>query len=372
MPPEAGAIILFTSGTTGFPKGALISHRALAHSVTVATLIGTMQDLRYEEESGEALPPHQRAMTTPAVILSPMFHLSGIMPSLRALSLGTTIHIMGKWNADIAFDMIENVGMTRLSFVPAMLFDMFRSPRANSQLLGQVRYMVNGAAPLNLQLVEEIRKRMPNCQLANGYGQTEGTAQTTNISGAVYLEHPASCGWPVPTVQLQLRREDGSEAAIGEHGELWVSSPMLMTEYVGDAKATAEALHDGWLDSGDIATVNELGIYTIVDRKKNMVISGGENIYCAEIERVAMAMPGVREAIAYGLPDSRLGERLAVRVVLDAGAVASGDEVKAFCKAHLALYKVPREVDVTHLPLPRTASGKVDRGKFLKAVRGGA
>ena len=370
MPSEAGAIILFTSGTTGFPKGALISHGALAHSVTVATLIGTMQDIRYEEESGEALPPNQRAMTTPAVILSPMFHLSGIMPSLRALSLGTTIHIMGKWNTDIAFDMIENVGMTRLSFVPAMLFDMFRSPRASSQLLGKVRYMVNGAAPLNLQLVEEIKKRMPNCQLANGYGQTEATAQTTNISGAVYLDHPASCGWPVPTVQLQLRREDGSEAAIGEPGELWVSSPMLMNEYVGDAGATAETLKDGWLDSGDIATVNELGIYTIVDRKKNMVISGGENIYCAEIERVVMAMPGVREAIAYGMPDSRLGERLAVRVVLDAGSAASEDAVKAFCKAHLALYKVPREVEITHLALPRTASGKVDRGKFLKAVRG--
>ena len=370
MPPEAGAIILFTSGTTGFPKGALISHGALTHSVTIATLIGTMQDIRYEEESGEALPEHQRAMATPAVILSPMFHLSGIMPSLRALSLGTTIHIMGKWNAEVAFDMIENVGMTRLSFVPAMLFDMFRNPRATPELLAKVRYMVNGAAPLNLQLVEEIRKRMPGCQLANGYGQTEGTAQTTNISGAIYLEHPASCGWPVPTVNLQLRREDGTQADIGEPGELWLSSPMLMNEYVGDAKATAEALKDGWLDTGDIATVNELGIYSIVDRKKNMVISGGENIYCAEVERVLMAMPGVREAIAYGVPDTRLGERVAARVVLDAGENCSEDAVKAYCKEHLAIYKVPREVDITHVPLPRTASGKIDRGKFLKAVRG--
>ncbi|MBU6267447.1 MAG: AMP-binding protein [Sphingomonadales bacterium] len=370
MAPGDGAIILYTSGTTGFPKGALLSHGALTHSVAVATLIGTLQDMRYEEESGETLPAHQRAMATPAVILGPMFHLSGIMPILRALSVGTTIHIMGKWNAEIAFDMIEHVGMTRLSFVPAMLFDMFRSPRATSALLGQVRYMVNGAAPLNLSLVEEIRKRMPNCQLANGYGQTEATAQTTNISGAIYLDHPASCGWPVPTVELQLRRADGSQAEIGEHGELWVRSPMLMNEYVGDPEATAEALQDGWLDSGDIATVNERGIYSIVDRKKNMVISGGENIYCAEVERVLMAMPGVREAIAYGMPDSRLGERMAARVVLDEGAHSDGDAVKAFCKLHLAIYKVPREVDVTHLSLPRTASGKVDRGKFLKAVRG--
>lgn len=372
MAPADGAIILYTSGTTGFPKGALLSHGALAHSVTVATLMGALQDIRYEEESGETLPPAQRSMATPAVILGPMFHLSGIMPILRALRVGTTIHIMGKWNAEIAFDMIEHVGMTRLSFVPAMLFDMFRNPRATPELLARVRYMVNGAAPLNLQLVEEIRQRMPNCQLANGYGQTEATAQTTNISGAIYLEHPASCGWPVPTVELQLRRADGSQADIGEPGELWVRSPMLMNEYVGDLEATAEALRDGWLDSGDIATVNALGIYAIVDRKKNMVISGGENIYCAEVERVLTSMPGVREAIAYGMPDARLGERLAARVVLEEGAAADPEAVKAFCKLHLALYKVPREVDVTHLALPRTASGKIDRGKFLKAVRGEA
>jgi acyl-CoA synthetase (AMP-forming)/AMP-acid ligase II len=294
-----------------------------------------------------------------------MFHLSGIMPILRALSLGTTIHIMGKWNTDVAFDMIEHVGMTRLSFVPAMLFDMFKSPRATPELLANVRYMVNGAAPLNLELVEQIKARMPHCQLANGYGQTEATAWTCGISGDVYLDHPAACGWAAPTVRIELRRDDGSLAGPGEPGELWVSSPMLMNGYVGDPKATAEALQDGWLASGDIATVDENGIYTIVDRKKNMVISGGENIYCAEVERVLATMPGVREAIAYGLPDARLGEILAATVV------GEGDEeaVKAHCRKHLAIYKVPRWVAFRDEALPRTASGKVDRGKFLKSLR---
>jgi len=355
MDPGDGAIILFTSGTTGFPKGALLSHGALAHSVSVACFMGTLQDIRYEEENGEALPAHQLSMSTPAVILGPMFHLSGIMPILRAISVGTTIHIMGKWNADVAFDMIETVGMTRLSFVPAMIFDMFRNPRATPQLLGNVRYMVNGAAPLNLELVEQIRARMPHCQLSNG--------------GNVYLEHPAACGWAAPTVKVQLRRDDGSLAGIDEPGELWVSSPMLMTEYVGDPDATAETLQDGWLASGDIATVNARGIYSIVDRKKNMVISGGENIYCAEVERVVQAMPGVREVIAYGLPDARLGERLAVTVVAEPGADVTDEGVKAHCRAHLAIYKVPRDVILTGDLLPRTASGKVDRGKFLKALR---
>jgi long-chain acyl-CoA synthetase len=367
LPASDGAIILFTSGTTGFPKGALLSHGALAHSVSVACFMGTLQDIRYEAESGETLSPHQRAMSTPAVILGPMFHLSGIMPILRAISVGTAIHIMGKWNADVAFDMIETVGMTRLSFVPAMLFDMFRSPRATAELLGNVRYMVNGAAPLNLALVDQIKARMPNCQLANGYGQTEATAWTCGISGDIYLKHPAACGWPAPTVKIQLRRDDGSIAGPGEPGELWVSSPMLMNEYVGDPAATAETLRDGWLASGDIATVDANGIYSIVDRKKNMVISGGENIYCAEVERVIGDHPAVREVIAYGLPDERLGERLAVTAVLEAGADTSADEVKAHAREHLAIYKVPREVFLIRDALPRTASGKIDRGKFLKA-----
>ena len=367
--PDEGGVVLFTSGTTGFPKGALLSHGALAHSVSVATFMGTLYDARYEEESGEALPDHQRAMATPAVILGPMFHLGGIMPSLRAISLGTTIHIMGKWNADIAFDMIERVGMTRLNFVPAMLFDMFAHPRATPELLGQVRYMANGSAPLDMALVDQIKARMPHCQLSNGYGQTEGTAWTCGISGDIYLEHPAACGWAAPSVKVQLRRDDGSEADVGEPGELFVSSAMMMNGYVGNPEATAEALHDGWLASGDIATVDETGIFTIVDRKKSMVISGGENIYCAEVERVLATMPGVREAIAHGRPDARLGEVLIATLVTQPGAELSEDAVKAYCRERLAIYKVPRAVALRKEPLPRTATGKVDRGNFLRRLR---
>jgi acyl-CoA synthetase (AMP-forming)/AMP-acid ligase II len=219
-----------------------------------------------------------------------------------------------------------------------------------------------------MKLVDEIRARMPNCQLSNGYGQTEATAWTCGISGDVYLEHPAACGWAAPTARVQLRRDDGSEPDLGEPGELFVSSAMVMNEYINDPEATAEVLRDGWLASGDVATVDAQGIYTIVDRKKNMVISGGENIYCAEVERVCAGVPGVRECIAYGVPDPRLGERMAVTLVSETGI--DPDVVKAHCKQHLAIYKVPREVHFRTEPLPRNATGKVDRGSFLKGVRG--
>ena len=339
LDPESPGIVLFTSGTTGFPKAALISQRALAHSVAVACFMGLVQDARYEEETGMVLPVERRSMATPAVILGPMFHLSGIMPIIRAISLGTTIHIMSKWNVDIAFDTVENVGMSRLSFVPAMLWDMLRSPRATPEALGKVAYMANGAAALNPTLLAEIRKRMPNCLLSNTYGQTETTAWTCSISGKAYLDHPASCGWAAPGVQAVVRREDGTTADIGESGELWVRSPGLMTEYIGDPKSTAEALQDGWLATGDVAIVDAQGIFTIVDRKKNMVISGGENIYCAEVERVLADHPAVRDCIAYGLPDERLGERLLAWVVVSADAGVSEDDIKAHCRAHLAIHE---------------------------------
>jgi acyl-CoA synthetase (AMP-forming)/AMP-acid ligase II len=331
--------------------------------------MGRLQDLRYEEETGEVLPADRRSMTTPVVLLGPMFHLSGIVPVIRAISVGTTIHIMGKWNADVAFDMIERVGMTRLSFVPAMLWDMLRSPRATPETLGEVRYMMNGAAPLDPPLVAEIGKRMPHCLIATTYGQTEVTSFTTSNSGKTYIAHPDTVGWACPTVDVVVRRDDGSEADIGEPGEIWVSSALLMNEYVNNPEATAETLQDGWLASGDVGRFDANGLLTIIDRKKNMVISGGENIYCAEVERVLAAHPSVHEAFAYGMPDARLGERVVAACIVEPLFAPSEDEIKQHCKQHLAIYKVPREVWFRSEPLPRTASGKVDRGTFLRLAK---
>ena len=370
MPQEHGGVILFTSGTTGFPKGALLSQGAVCQSISLACFMGRLQDIRYEEESGRILPPNERCMATPAVILGPMFHLGGIMPTMRAIYLGTTIVLPGKWNPDVALDLIDTIGMTRLSFVPAMVFDMFKSPRATPELLSRISNMANGAAPLDLQIVRQIKERIPNTLISNTYGQTEGAAWTCAISGDIYLEHPTSCGWPVPTVDVQLRRDDGSEADIGEPGELWMRSAGVMQGYWNNLEATAETVVDGWLATGDIATVDANGIYTIVDRKKSMVISGGENIYCAEVERVVAGHPDVREAFAYGLPDSRLGEIVAALCVVDEGADVNVDAIKAHAKAHLAIYKVPRVVEFRHEALPRTGSGKVDRGLLLKQIKG--
>ncbi|HEX8055704.1 MAG TPA: AMP-binding protein [Novosphingobium sp.] len=368
--PAHGAVILFTSGTTGRPKGALLSQGALAHAAALSEVMGTMQDLLYEEETGIAVPPDRASMAGPAMVLTPMFHLTGMLPVVRGMSLGATIHIMAKWNVDIAFDMIEHSGLSRIAFVPTMLWDMLQSPRATPENLAAIRSLAYGGGPLNSELVAEIRRRMPKSLITNTYGQSENTGWACSLSGEAYLSHPQSCGWACPTVDVSVRREDGSEADIGEAGELWVRSAAVMSEYVGDPAATAATLIDGWCATGDIGKVDEAGLFSILDRKKDMVISGGENIYCAEVERVLFDHPAVREAIAYGLPDPRLGERVAATVVIEAETTEAA--LKAYCGERMAIYKVPREIVLTRESLPRTATGKIDRANFVKAARAAA
>jgi acyl-CoA synthetase (AMP-forming)/AMP-acid ligase II len=369
MRPDEGAIVLFTSGTTGFPKGALLSHGAVSHAAMLSGFMGALQDLRYTEETGRPILPHRRSMSSPAVILGPLFHLGGLNPVIRAMTFGATVFIMGKWNADVALDMIEQHGVSRLAFVPAMLGDILRSPRRGPANIGSLHFLVNSAAALNPAVVAEARAQLPDSLFVNTYGQTENTGWVTQISGRAYIENPAACGWTIPTVSVRVRRDDGSEAAPGEPGELWVRSACVMTGYYGDAHANAAALEDGWQATGDIGAFDEKGLLSILDRKTNMVISGGENIYCAEVERVLAEYKGVREVIAYGEPDERLGERLAVTVVTDAGATFGEEDLKAYCKSRLAIYKTPRVVRLTQELLPRNATGKFDKRKVVEKYR---
>jgi acyl-CoA synthetase (AMP-forming)/AMP-acid ligase II len=373
MHPEDGAVVLFTSGTTGFPKGALLSHGAVSHGSMLSGFMGTLQDLRFEAERGRPIPPGRGSMTSPAVILGPMFHLGGITPTIRAMSFGATIFIMGKWNVDVAFDMMETEGLSRLAFVPTMLWDMLRSPRSGPQNIGSLLYLSNGSASLNPTLVAEIRERMPDCLLSNTYGQTENAGWVAAISGQAYFENPASCGYVVPTVNARVRRDDGSDAAPGEAGEVWVRGANVMTGYYGDAAANAASLDaEGWQATGDIGVFDARGLLSIIDRKSSMVISGGENIYCAEVERVLSDHAGVREVIAYGLPDPRLGEKLVATVVTEPGASFDEEALKAYVKGRLAIYKVPRAIQLTTEPLPRTATGKYDRGAYIRRAKSGA
>jgi acyl-CoA synthetase (AMP-forming)/AMP-acid ligase II len=201
--------------------------------------------------------------------------------------------------------------------------------------------------------------------MLNTYGQTETMERVATFGGREFEANLGAVGRVMPTMRLRILRDDGSDADPGEAGEIAVFSPTVMSGYYNDPQASADTIRDGWVLSGDVGCFDDKGLLHIVDRKKNMVISGGENIYCAEVERVLAEHHAVAEAIAFGEPDQRLGDRLVAVAVLRQGEEASADELMAHCKARLAIYKVPRAIGFTRNPLPRNATGKVAKGDFL-------
>lgn len=367
--PQAPALIMFSSGTTGFPKAILHSQGGMAHAIALGFLINDSLDALYEREHGQALPHNLRINSSIQVQSTPMFHLTGLLPYMRAIISGNPTVLLSKWNTDALYDVLERETVSRLGLVPTMIFDMLASPRAQSGALANLRFLANGSAALDPGVAARIKAELPDCLLFNTYGQTECMERATCFGGQEYGAHLDGSGRVVPSYQVRLVRDDGSDVEPGEAGEVLMRAPCIMTGYYGNDDASAETLRDGWLHTGDIGRFDADGILALVDRKKNMVICGGENIYCAEVERVLCDLPGAIEAIAYGEPDPRLGERLVSLVVLRPGAPGDEEAAKAHAKAHLAIYKVPRTIGFTHTPLPRTATGKVARAQFLDSVR---
>jgi acyl-CoA synthetase (AMP-forming)/AMP-acid ligase II len=367
--PEDPSLMMFSSGTTGHPKAIVHSQGGMAHSLTLGCLTNEAFDHLYEAEFGEPLPENLRNSTSTLVLSSPMFHVAGLLPYMRAIMNGQATILVTKWNAETVFDILERETISRLGLVPTMIVDMLNSPRARSGLLDNIRFLANGTAALSPTIAATIREALPKCLMLNTYGQTETMERVSTFGGREFEENLAAVGRVMPTTELRIVRDDGSDVEPGEPGEICARSAGTMLGYYKDAKSTADAIRDGWLRTGDIGRFDERSLLYIIDRKKNMVISGGENIYCAEVERVLGEHPAAIEAFAYGEPDPRLGERLVAVVVLKPGAQVSEDEMKAYAKARLAIYKVPRGVTFTETPLPRNATGKVARGVFLDSLK---
>jgi acyl-CoA synthetase (AMP-forming)/AMP-acid ligase II len=365
---EAAALIMFSSGTTGFPKAILHSQGGMAHALSLGLLLNESLDALYEHEFG-ALPAELRMSNSANVQSSPLFHLTGLLPYLRALVCGRPTVLLARWNPDALFDVLEQETVSRLGLVPTMIFDMLQSPRAEGEALGRLRFLANGSAALDPTVARRLQQQLPRCLVFNTYGQTEVMERATCFGGREYNAHPDGSGRIVPSYELRIVGDDGNDVGPGKTGQILVRAPCTMMGYYGDPVATEETLRDGWLATGDIAKIDANGIVFLVDRKKSMVISGGENIYCAEVERVLVEHPAVVEAIAFGEADARLGERLVAVLVLRSGTHADEVAIKAYARDRLAAYKVPRDVHFTSDPLPRTVTGKVARGNFLAAFR---
>lgn len=372
--PDAIAAILFTSGTTGRAKGAMLSHRALITGIVNGQMSGAIAMRRLVERHGPAVLQGMGDTQQSGILVFPLFHISGLGAGLLApmLSGGKAV-IMRRWDPDEALRIIGAERITALSGVPTMLWDILHRGQRQGADLSSLGSVATGGQALPINLFNEIRGAFPRVMVGGGWGMTETCGAVSLALGGDYLCKPESAGFLLPTWQAKVCDEQGRDLPPGACGELLVSGAAMMTGYFGSDAETGETLSDGWLRTGDLGFIDSDGYVHIADRKKDMVISGGENIYCAEVERVISALPQVIEVASFGLPDERLGERLAAAVVLADGADADPMPIRAHVGAILGAYKIPADIFFDRNPLPRNATGKIDkkriRERHLHAMR---
>ena len=348
--------ILFTSGTTGFPKGAVSTHRG-----ELSALANWGFDAALRIATGSLEEPEEDPEFQPSILMPlPLFHIGGSHASLLAsFGVGRKVVMMYKWDPEQALDLIERERITPFLGVPTMTWELLQSPSLSKRDIRSLSAVAGGGAPNAGGMVERLQERMPDQHWRFGWGMTETNSGGMSNTDEGLIDRPDSCGKPTPIIELKSIDRDGNELPPGEPGELVVKSVTNIRCYWRQPEATAETIRDGWLRTGDIAEIDEEGYVYIRDREKDMVLRGGENIYCAEIERVVYLHPAVFEAAAFGVPDPRLGEELAVVVMPRPGADLDPAAVRTHVARHLARFKVPRYVWLQDEQLPRNSTGKI-------------
>ena len=353
------ATILYTSGTTGRPKGAVSTNGAIVSSVMAFGSRAAVDAMRAASESAEPPePPGKLAF----ILIVPLFHVTGCIPVLMSCIVSQSkLVMMYRWNAEKALELIERERVTHFIGVPTQSWDLVNSPRFAEFDTSSLRGVGGGGAPAPPALVERVAGSVKSGGPTLGYGMTETNAFGPNNSGVDYITHPTSTGRIVPIMRLEIRDEDGHAVPTGQRGEIWFNGPMLIRGYWNKPEATAQTIVDGWLRSGDVGRVDEEGYFYIEDRLKDMILRGGENVYCAEVEAAIYEHPAVHEAAVFGVPDERLGEEVGVAIHLDDGATLTDDELRAFLSTRIAAFMIPSRVWIMDDPLPRNPAGK-----FLK------
>jgi acyl-CoA synthetase (AMP-forming)/AMP-acid ligase II len=351
--PDDPAGIFYTSGTTGSPKGALGTHRNLVTNI----LSGGFSSARSFLRRGETPPPPEPRTI---LLVIPLFHVTACSAVLMgALATGSTLIFMRKWDPVEAMEIIEREGVAFTGGVPTIAWQLLEHPDRGKYDLSSIEAIAYGGAPSAPELVRRIYEEF-GALPGNGWGMTETMATVTSHSGEDYLNRPDSAGPPVATADLKIMSEDGTrELPVGETGELWARGPMIVKGYWNKPEATAETFVNGWVRTGDLARLDEEGFLYIVDRAKDMVIRGGENIYSIEVENVLYAHPAVTDCALIGIPHHTLGEEPAAIVHLAPGMTASEAELQDFVRARLAGFKVPVAVRFVDETLPRNANGKI-------------
>ena len=365
--PDNPALIQFTSGTTGRAKGATMTHRNMCQVAREGEFRRDLALTIMARKLGQPLDVLRKAGGPPAsLLIFPMFHISGITMLLMALASGGLMAVMERWNAAEALDIIERNRVSALSGPSLIFADLLALPNA-AERLGSVRSFAVGGQSTPLSLAQRITSSVPGSGMAGGWGQTECSGPVTFGTAATYAMFPGTVGMTSTLAEIRVVDPEGRELPAPAIGELEVRGPMVMKGYWNDPEATASVFRDGWLRTGDMGHFDEEGMVYIADRAKDMVISAGENIYCAEVERVLSMLDGQAEVALFGVPDERLGERAVAAVVWrgDGSSSVGQAEVIAHVRMHLADYKAPSEVRFDLGPLPRNSLGKVDKARLI-------
>ena len=342
--PEDDGTIFYTSGTTGRPKGALGTQRNITTNLISLLFAAARTALR----SGDSPKPASTEQN--ANLLSvPFFHATGCHSILCANTYaGNKLVLMYRWNPERALELIERERVTSFGGVPTMVWQVLQSPDFDKRDISSVQSIGYGGAPAPPELVRRIEEMFPGRTPSNGYGLTETSSLSTSNGGADYIARPDSVGVPVAVVDVKV-----------VDGELWIKGPNVVKGYWNKPDATAQAFTEGWLRTGDVARIDDEGFVYIVDRAKDMIIRGGENVYCSEVESALFEHPAVMDAAVIGVPHELLGEEVGAVVQLMPGTAAGAADLQAHVAERLAGFKVPAHIWFRDDDLPRNPAGKV-------------
>jgi fatty-acyl-CoA synthase len=337
--PEDSHLILYTSGTTGRPKGAILPHRVMVWN---SLNTNVCWDLHADDVS---------------IIHMPLFHTGGInVLTIPIFHVGGTMVLMREWDPVRCLQLIEQEHVTIFFAVPTMFQMMLETPGFERANLSSMRFCISGGAPCPVPVINAYQAR--GVPFRQGYGLTEVSVNCFVLEADDAVRKAGSIGRPIFHLDTRIVGSDGKDVALGEIGELWLRGPTVCAGYWNNPEATAQSITDGWFHTGDLATMDTEGFYYIVDRKKDMYISGGENVYPAEVEGVLYDHPAIAECAVIGVPHPKWGEVGRAVVVVRPGISLTEEEIISHCHERLGRFKVPRSV-VFVPELPHTPSGKV-------------
>jgi long-chain acyl-CoA synthetase len=352
------AVILFTSGTTGRPKGAINTHRNLISFVMISFLSGAARGLQF---------PRPAEADAPAIVnlcSSPLFHVSGLQSAaIAGIASGTKyVWTTGRFDPKAILELTKAEDVTRLGGITTQMWRLIEHPDFDSYDLSRVTSTGGGGSVWSPELQRTLREKMPNAAVNFnvGYGLTECAGLCTMANTEMLLAHPDGVGTAIPTAQVAILDDYGQPLSRGEIGNVCIKGPMVMPGYWNNPTATADAFFPGrWLKSGDFGWMDEHGMLFLATRKRDMIIRGGENIYPIEIENRLDEHPAIVEAAVLGVDHRTLGQQVKAIVVPRPGVDVDVDDVKAFVGQTLAYYKVPEIIEIRVTPLPRTPTGKI-------------